>query len=94
MLAEPDKVGFRTIQLANPLFQERVWAAPGGASILRAAGFGEAPKRTLRLPPDAPLAPVAAAKRVVDRLLAQAEVPDESDADELAQVSPDVRRHQ
>ena len=46
-LDNPDQVAFRTIQLANPLFQERVWSAPGGASLLRAAGFAEGAKRTL-----------------------------------------------
>ena len=42
VLSHPDKLSYRTIQLANPLFHERVWGVPGGASLLRAAGFAEA----------------------------------------------------
>ena len=38
VLLHPGKLGFRTIQLANPIFHARVWAAPGGAAMLRAAG--------------------------------------------------------
>jgi hypothetical protein len=64
-------VGFRTIQLANPLFQQRVWSAPGGASALRAAGFSEGQRRTLRLPDAAPLEPLRAAREMVEELLAE-----------------------
>ena len=71
VLQHPDKVGFRTIQLSNPLFQQRVWAVPGGASALRAAGFAEGPRRTLRLLDDAPLEPLRAAKDMVEALLAE-----------------------
>ena len=64
---------FRTIQLANQLFHERVWSRPGGASLLRAAGFKEATlpgnRTALVLPPDAPLPPVRAAKELVEQLL-------------------------
>ena len=64
---------FRTIQLANQLFHERVWSRPGGASLLRAAGFKEATlpgnRTALVLPPDAPLQPVRAAKELVEQLL-------------------------
>lgn len=68
-ISQPDKAGFRTIQLTNPLFQERIWSVPGGASLLRAAGFSEGPSQTLRLAEDAPLQPVIDAKELVDRLL-------------------------
>jgi hypothetical protein len=73
-VTHPSRAAFRVIPLANPLFHERVWGVPGGASVLRAAGFAEAmlpgsKALTLRLPPDAPLAPVAAAKQLVDDLL-------------------------
>jgi len=71
VLRHPDKVGFRTIQLANPLFQQRVWSAPGGASALRAAGFSEGQRRTLRLPDAAPLEPLRAAREMVEELLAE-----------------------
>ena len=71
VLRHPDKVGFRTIQLANPLFQQRVWSAPGGASALRAAGFSEGQRRTLRLPDTAPLEPLRAAREMVEGLLAE-----------------------
>ena len=70
-LDNPDQVAFRTIQLANPLFQERVWSAPGGASLLRAAGFAEGAKRTLRLAADAPPAALEGAKALVDGLIAE-----------------------
>jgi len=33
-IAHPHKRGFRTIQLTNPLFQERIWTVPGGESYL------------------------------------------------------------
>ena len=70
-LDNPDQVAFRTIQLANPLFQEREWSAPGGASLLRAAGFAEGAKRTLRLAADAPPAALEGAKALVDGLIAE-----------------------
>ena len=41
VLDQPAKASYRTIMLANPLFHERVWGVPGGASTLRAAGFAE-----------------------------------------------------
>ena len=50
------------------VFQERVWRAPGGAALLRHAGFAEGAKMTLRLPIEAPLAPVAEAKALVDTI--------------------------
>jgi hypothetical protein len=68
-ISQPHKAGFRTIQLSNPLFQERIWSVPGGASLLRAAGFTEGPSQTLRLAEGAPLQPVIDAKELVDRLL-------------------------
>ena len=77
VLQHPDKMGFRTIQLANPLFQERVWSVPGGASVLRAAGFAEGARRTLRLLEDAPLEPLREAKAMIDGLLAEL-YPDEA----------------
>ena len=33
----PERSCYRGIELTNPLFQERVWGVPGGASLLRAA---------------------------------------------------------
>ena len=36
--AHPTQSTYRTIELTSPLFHERVWGVPGGASILRAAG--------------------------------------------------------
>ena len=73
-LSHPRKPAYRVIELSSPVFHERVWGVPGGASLLRAAGFAEAtlPGRAqtvLRLPPDAPADPLAAAKHLVDTLL-------------------------
>ena len=50
-LDNPDQVAFRTIQLANPLFQERVWSAPGGASLLRAPASPRARSARSASPP-------------------------------------------
>ena len=73
VLSHPRKQSYRTIQLANPLFHERVWGVPGGASVLRSAGFQEnqlpGNRAALCLATSAPLAPVAAAKRLVDELI-------------------------
>ena len=73
VLLHPTQSSFRTVQLSNPLFHERVWGVPGGASILRAAGFAEArmpgQPAVLHLPMSAPLDPARAAKHVVDLMM-------------------------
>jgi hypothetical protein len=88
-ISQPDKAGFRTIQLTNPLFQERIWSVPGGASLLRAAGFSEGPNQTLRLAEGAPLQPVIEAKQLVDRLLITSP-PDRQPAAPAAPAAPGV----
>ena len=80
--AHPTQSTYRTIELTSPLFNERVWGVPGGASIMRAAGFAESPLapgqpgrkgiRVLTLATRAPIEPLKAALHVVEALLAAA----------------------
>ena len=74
VLEHPERAAYRTIQLSNPVFHERVWGVPGGASLLRAAGFTEGTlaggsHAVLRLPPSSVVEPMVAAKEIVDQLL-------------------------